>query len=116
MLTHHSYTIIDEADELISPDWEDEIGKIMSGGGMKARPLLTNVTDSITDTNEDADHHYLLFSATFKPELRKVAKKYLANDHIRIRIGRAGSTHMNVKQIVGLHRGNLAQGLANDGD
>jgi ATP-dependent RNA helicase DDX3X len=42
----------------------------------------------------------LLFSATFKPELRKIAKKYLANDHIRIRIGRAGSTHVNVKQIV----------------
>lgn len=53
-----------------------------------------------TDTNEDADHHYLLFSATFKPELRRVAKKFLANDHIRIRIGRAGSTHGNVKQVV----------------
>jgi superfamily II DNA/RNA helicase len=63
-------------------------------------PCLTECTDSTTDTNEDADHHYLLFSATFKPELRKIAKKYLANDHIRIRIGRAGSTHMNVKQIV----------------
>jgi superfamily II DNA/RNA helicase len=61
---------------------------------------LMIATDSVTDTNEDADHHYLLFSATFKPELRRVAKKYLANDHIRIRIGRAGSTHMNVKQIV----------------
>jgi ATP-dependent RNA helicase DDX3X len=59
-----------------------------------------HVIDSTVDTNEDADHHYLLFSATFKPELRKIAKKYLANDHIRIRIGRAGSTHMNVKQIV----------------
>lgn len=54
----------------------------------------------VTDANEDSDHHYLLFSATFKPELRKVAKKYLANDHIRIRIGRAGSTHANVKQSV----------------
>jgi hypothetical protein len=61
---------------------------------------LLIATDFVIDTNEDADHHYLLFSATFKPELRKVAKKYLANDHIRIRIGRAGSTHMNVKQIV----------------
>ena len=61
---------------------------------------LPSGTDFIADTNEDSDHHYLLFSATFKPELRKVAKKYLANDHIRIRIGRAGSTHMNVKQIV----------------
>lgn len=59
------------------------------------------MTECATDTNEDGDHHYLLFSATFKPELRKVAKKFLANDHIRIRIGRAGSTHTNVKQTVG---------------
>ena len=67
------------------------------------------MTEFVTDTNEDADHHYLLFSATFKPELRKVAKKYLANDHIRIRIGRAGSTHVNVKQIVSRDRGILPQ-------
>ena len=78
------YTILDEADELISPDWEEEMGKIMSGG----------------DTNEDADHHFLLFSATFKPELRKIAKNYLGPDHIRIRIGRAGSAHVNCKQSI----------------
>lgn len=35
MLTYHSYTIIDEADELISPDWEEDIGRIMSGGGIQ---------------------------------------------------------------------------------
>lgn len=32
-LTHHRYTILDEADELISTDWEGEMSKIMSGGG-----------------------------------------------------------------------------------
>ena len=32
--------------------------------------------------------------------MRKLAKQYLGNDHIRIRIGRAGSTHGNVKQNV----------------
>ena len=58
--------------------------KIMSGG----------------DTNEDGDHRYLLFSATFDKNMRKLAKKYLANDHVRIRIGRAGSSHMNVTQQV----------------
>ena len=60
--------------------------KIMSGG----------------DTNEDADHRYLLFSATFDKNMRKLAKKYLANDHVRIRIGRAGSSHMNVTQQVSI--------------
>ena len=32
--------------------------------------------------------------------MRTLAKRYLNNDHIRIRIGRAGSTHANVKQDV----------------
>jgi hypothetical protein len=32
--------------------------------------------------------------------MRQIAKKFLGNDHIRIRIGRAGSTHGNVKQNV----------------
>lgn len=27
------YTVIDEADEMVSPDWLDEMRKIMSGGG-----------------------------------------------------------------------------------
>jgi hypothetical protein len=71
--------------------------------------LLTDVADSLKDSNEDADHHYLLFSATFKAELRKVAKQYLSNDHIRIRIGRSGSTHVNVKQVVGRAVGDMSQ-------
>ena len=32
--------------------------------------------------------------------MRKLAKKFLGIDHVRIRIGRAGSTHINVKQQV----------------
>jgi ATP-dependent RNA helicase DDX3X len=33
-LTSHSFTIIDEADELLHDDWRDDLEKIMSGGGM----------------------------------------------------------------------------------
>ncbi|MCJ1429124.1 hypothetical protein MMC29_007037 [Sticta canariensis] len=76
------YTIIDEADEMISPDWLDEMQKIMGGG----------------DTNVDADHVYMLFSATFPKQARTVAKEYMSSDHIRIRVGRAGSSHVNVTQ------------------
>lgn len=78
------YTIIDEADELLHDDWEEEMAVIMAGG----------------DTNEDADHRYMLFSATFDKRMRKLAKQYLASDHVRIRIGRAGAAHVNVKQNV----------------
>ncbi|KAK2757266.1 hypothetical protein FQN54_004780 [Arachnomyces sp. PD_36] len=78
------YTIIDEADEMLHPDWESEFKQILSGG----------------DANEDADHRYLMFSATFNKDCRELARKYLSNDHVRIRIGRAGSAHKNVKQQV----------------
>ncbi|KAM5431690.1 putative RNA helicase [Microsporum canis] len=76
------YTIIDEADELLKADWEAEFTKILVGG----------------DINEDADHRYMMFSATFNKGCRQVALKYLANDYVRIRIGRVGSTHLNVTQ------------------
>lgn len=52
------------------------------------------------DVNEDADHRYLMFSATFNRNCRELARKYLANDHVRVRIGRPGSTHINVDQNV----------------
>ncbi len=58
------------------------------------------VTDNLSDTNEDGDHRYLLFSATFNKEMRKLARNFLAVGHVRIRIGRAGSVHANVKQQV----------------
>ncbi|GLA10576.1 hypothetical protein AnigIFM62618_000173 [Aspergillus niger] len=78
------YTIIDEADELLQSDWESDFAKIMSGG----------------DINEDADHRYMMFSATFNKDCRKLARNYLAEDHVRVRIGRPGSTHANVDQNI----------------
>ncbi|KAE8148109.1 putative DEAD/DEAH box RNA helicase [Aspergillus avenaceus] len=78
------YTIIDEADELLLADWESDFTKIMSGG----------------DMNEDADHRYMMFSATFNRDCRQLARKYLAEDHVRVRIGRPGSTHINVDQNI----------------
>ena len=42
----------------------------------------------------------MMFSATFPKDARSVAKEYMAMDHIRIRVGRAGSAHVNVEQNV----------------
>lgn len=84
ILSRLRYTIIDEADEMLHDDWEEEMTLIMSGA----------------DANLDAQHQYLLFSATFDKNMRRVARKFLAHDHVRIRIGRAGSVHTNVKQQV----------------
>lgn len=41
-----------------------------------------------------------MFSATFNKSCRELARKYLANDHVRIRIGRAGSAHLNIVQNI----------------
>ncbi|KAL4897535.1 P-loop containing nucleoside triphosphate hydrolase protein [Aspergillus ambiguus] len=78
------YTVIDEADELLQADWENEFNKIMAGGGM----------------TEDNDHRYMMFSATFNKECRQLARKHLSDDHVRVRIGRPGSTHVNVDQRI----------------
>jgi superfamily II DNA/RNA helicase len=45
----------------------------------------------IPDSNDDGEHHYLLFSATFDKRMRKLAKKVLEGSHV------------NVKQSVILH-------------
>lgn len=42
----------------------------------------------------------MMFSATFPKSARDLAKEHLAHDHVRIRVGRAGSTHLNIKQNV----------------
>ncbi|MCJ1285908.1 hypothetical protein MMC26_005250 [Xylographa opegraphella] len=79
------YTIIDEADEMVGTDWSDDMNMILSGA----------------DNNEDADHRFMMFSATFPKEARKLAKVLLASNYIRIRVGRAGgTTHLNVTQNV----------------
>jgi ATP-dependent RNA helicase DDX3X len=42
----------------------------------------------------------MMFSATFPKMAREMAARHLKHDHVRIRIGRAGSSHANIKQDV----------------
>ncbi|OOQ85086.1 ATP-dependent RNA helicase DED1 [Penicillium brasilianum] len=78
------YTVIDEADELLQADWEADFKKLMAGG----------------DLNEDSDHRYLMFSASFNKECRKLASNYLSKDHVRIRISRPGSVVRHINQRI----------------
>lgn len=79
------YTIIDEADEMLHMDWEEELKMILGGG----------------DSNDDADHVYLMFSATFSKEMRALARQYMATgEDYRLTVGRAGSSHKNIEQDV----------------
>lgn len=43
----------------------------------------------------------MLFSATFPKGARSLAKEFLMKNHIRIRVGRAGSTILTITQNVG---------------
>lgn len=42
----------------------------------------------------------MLFSATFPKRLRDLAQNHLAIEHVRFRVGRAGSTHENIAQVI----------------
>ncbi|KAH6671917.1 P-loop containing nucleoside triphosphate hydrolase protein [Halenospora varia] len=77
------YMVIDEADEMLQSDWETELKQIMSGGDQ-----------------EEGNIKYMMFSATFPKIARELAKQHLAHDHVRIRVGRAGSSHKNIQQDV----------------
>lgn len=77
------YFVIDEADEMLDADWEDDFKKLLTGGDQ-----------------DEGNVKYMLFSATFPKPARDLAKNYLAENHVRIRVGRAGSSHANIKQQV----------------
>jgi ATP-dependent RNA helicase DDX3X len=65
-------------------DWIEDLAEILAGSNL----------------NEDADHIFMMFSATFPAKYRHVAKKYMASDFLRIKAGRCGSAHANIKQKV----------------
>lgn len=77
------YMVIDEADEMLHDDWEEDFKTIMTGGGQ-----------------DEGNVRYCLFSATFPKSLQTLGKKYLAEDHVRFSVGRAGSVVESIKQVI----------------
>ena len=67
----------------LDPDWVDKMRTVIGGA----------------DANADNDYVYMMFSATFPKGACAVAKEYMSKHHVRIRVGRAGSSHMNVIRI-----------------
>lgn len=41
-----------------------------------------------------------MFSATFPKAAREMARQYMVQDYFRVRVGRAGSAHKNIRQEV----------------
>ncbi|KAF2674805.1 DEAD/DEAH box RNA helicase [Microthyrium microscopicum] len=78
------YAVLDEADELLSGDWEDPITRILFGG----------------DANLDCDRKLFLCSATFPEDALITAEEYLGRDFNMITIGRMSSTHSNIEHNI----------------
>ena len=53
-----------------------------------------------TESNVNDDHSFLMFSATFSKDARALANEYMANDRVRLNVGRAGSTHKFIQQRI----------------
>ncbi|KAI1823686.1 P-loop containing nucleoside triphosphate hydrolase protein [Xylaria intraflava] len=77
------YMVIDEADEMLDSSWQEDFSKILAGG-----------------EQEEGNVKYMLFSATFPTPVRQLAKQHLAENYVRIKVGRIGSTHESIKQDV----------------
>ena len=58
------------------------------------------MTNQHLTEQDEGNVKFSLFSATFPKSARDLAKNYLAASHVRFRVGRAGSTTANIKQIV----------------
>lgn len=41
-----------------------------------------------------------MFSATFPKPARRLAREYMEDDRVRIKVGRVGSTHGNIEQTI----------------
>jgi ATP-dependent RNA helicase DDX3X len=41
-----------------------------------------------------------MFSATFPKQARKLVREYMEETYVRIKVGRVGSTHENIKQDI----------------
>lgn len=89
---------------MLKDDWEEELKAILDGAGKSqfSNVDLHCIVDICTASQNDGDHIYMMFSATFPKEARQLAKKFMADDHVRIRVGRAGSAHANILQKASL--------------
>lgn len=78
VLSQVRYVILDEADEMLSMGFQDDLNSILEG--------------------VPADHRTLLFSATMSKEIERIAQKYLHDAH-QIQVGSRNEGSENVNHI-----------------
>ncbi|KAG0077690.1 hypothetical protein BGZ90_006702 [Linnemannia elongata] len=78
------YVILDEADRILDMGFESSIRRIMT----------------TSDMSKDEDLQTALFSATFPSNVQVLARDFLKEDYIRVRVGRIGGTTSDIMQKV----------------
>mmetsp|Transcript_13613 Transcript_13613/g.22449 ORF Transcript_13613/g.22449 Transcript_13613/m.22449 type:complete len:869 (-) Transcript_13613:698-3304(-) len=75
--------VLDEADRMLDMGFEPQIREIVQMRNMPPRE----------------DRQTLMFSATFKPDIQKLAAEFL-REYVWVGVGRVGSTVENIKQVL----------------
>jgi ATP-dependent RNA helicase DDX3X len=88
------YLILDEADRMLDMGFEQDVRRILG--------YLTEDSISHTSANQ-VPRQTLLFSATFPKAVRSLARDFMADDYVFVRVGRVGSTTDNITQRVFPH-------------
>ena len=87
-----SFVVLDEADKMLDMGFELQVLSILDA----TRP----------------DRQTLMFSATFKKNVRAIANKLLGPNRVEVMIGRAGTSNENVIQVVHVFKNGYRQKLA----
>ncbi|KAF9904605.1 hypothetical protein EC991_002533 [Linnemannia zychae] len=79
-----TYAVLDEADRILDMGFEPAIRQILSA----------------SDMSRDESLRTALFSATFPSSVQVLARDFLKDDYIRIRVGRIGGTTSDIMQKI----------------
>jgi ATP-dependent RNA helicase DDX3X len=92
-MSDRSYLILDEADRMLDMGFEPDVRRVLeylTEDSLSLPVIWLTVVPRQT----------LMFSATFPKSVRNLARDFLADDYVFVKVGRVGSTTDNITQRV----------------